>query len=94
MTQSSRRRATGAPTSLMQLLAEQGLSRAGGASLVRGNDARILRDAGEHLPAFLAAIGAAKRTVQIENYIFADDSVGRQVASALAKGARESTLSM
>ena len=72
----------------MQILAEQGLSRAGGASLVGGNDARILRDAGEHLPAFLAAIGAAKRCVQIENYIFADDSVGRQVASALVERAR------
>ncbi|MCW5604592.1 MAG: hypothetical protein KIT18_08620 [Burkholderiales bacterium] len=71
----------------MRLLAAQALSRAGGAPLVLGNDARILKDAREHYPAFLAAIGTARRTVFLENYIFADDSVGKEFLSALAERA-------
>jgi len=73
---------------LLRLLAEQALSRAGGAPLVLGNDARILKDAHEHYPAFLAAIGAARRIVYLENYIFADDRVGREIASALVERAQ------
>jgi cardiolipin synthase A/B len=73
---------------LLPILVERGLFRAGGARLVSGNDARILKDAAEHFPAFLAAIGSARRTVLLENYIFADDAVGREIAGSLVERAR------
>ena len=73
---------------LSRLLAAQALSRAGGTPLVSGNDARILKDAGEHFPAFLAAIAAAQRSVFLENYIYAEDRVGRELADALLQRAR------
>lgn len=49
-----------AAESLLRLLAGQALSRAGGAPLVSGNSARILKDAGEHYPVWLSAIGTAQ----------------------------------
>ena len=73
---------------LFRLLAEQALSRAGGAPLVPGNNARILKDAEEHFSLFLDAIGTARRTVFLENYIFADDRVGREFSAALEESAR------
>lgn len=78
-----------ATESMLRLLAQQALSRAGGAPLVPGNDVRILQDAGEHYPAWLEAIGTARRTVFFENYIFADDEVGRSFIDVLAARARE-----
>ena len=77
---------TGHP--LLPIWAERGISRTGGARLIHGNDARILKDANEHFPAFIAAIGAARRIVLLENYIFADDAVGREIADALLDRAR------
>jgi cardiolipin synthase len=73
---------------LLRLLAAQALSRAGGAPLVAGNEARILKDAREHFPAFLAAVGTARQSVFVENYIFADDGVGRELADALLQRAK------
>lgn len=75
--------------STLRLLAGQALSRAGGAPLVPGNAVRILRDAREHFPAWLAAIDAARHTVFFENYIFANDEIGREFVAALAAKARE-----
>ncbi|HKO88780.1 MAG TPA: phospholipase D-like domain-containing protein [Burkholderiales bacterium] len=72
-----------------RLLAEQALSRAGGAPLVQGNSVRILKDAEEHFPAWLSVIASAQRTVFLENYIFADDEVGSEFVSALAARARD-----
>ena len=74
---------------LLRLLAEQALSRAGGAPLVQGNAVSILKDAGEHFPAWLAAIHAASRSVHLENYIIADDEVGREFVTALAAKSSE-----
>jgi len=74
---------------LLRLLAGQALSRAGGAPLVPGNSARILKDAGEHFPVWLSAIGTACHAVFLENYIFADDDVGHEFVAALAARARE-----
>lgn len=54
-----------------------------------GNSARILKDAGEHYPVWLSAIASARRTVLFENYIFADDDVGREFVAALSAKARE-----
>ena len=72
---------------LLPILIERGLFRAGGARLISGNDARILQNAGDHFPAFLTAIAAARRIVLIENYIFADDPIGREIADALVERA-------
>jgi len=72
----------------LRRLAEQVLARAGGAPLVGGNAVRILRDAGENYPAWLAAIAEARRFILFENYIIADDATGREFVAALAERAR------
>lgn len=79
------RRAVATP---LRILAEQAFSRAAGAPLVPGNGARILQDAGENFPAWLEAIGSARRSIFFEHYIVADDPVGREFVAALAERAR------
>jgi cardiolipin synthase A/B len=69
-------------------LAEQAFSRSAGAPLIAGNQVRLLRDAGENYPAWLAAIGAARTRVHFENYILADDEIGNRFADALIERAR------
>lgn len=69
-------------------IAEQALSRAAGAPLVGGNELRLLRNASENYPAWLEAIGAARRSILFETYIWTDDHIGRQFANALAEKAR------
>ncbi len=69
-------------------MVEQAFSRATGAPLVSGNRVVLLKDAAENYPAWLAAIRAARRRIYFENYIFADDHVGRGFAEALAERAR------
>jgi cardiolipin synthase A/B len=68
--------------------AERALSRASGGPLVPGNAVRVLRNASENYPAWLAALGAARQRVCFENYIFSDDATGRTFAVALAELAR------
>lgn len=74
---------------LARAFAEQAFSRAAGAPLVPGNSVRILKDAAEHYPAWLEAIRAATRTVYFENYIVAEDRIGREFVAALAAKAAE-----
>jgi len=50
---------------------------------------RLLRDAAENYPAWLSAIGSARRSVHFENYIVHDDNVGQRFADALRAKARE-----
>jgi cardiolipin synthase A/B len=69
-------------------LAEQAFSRASGAPLIEGNAIRLLKDAQENYPAWLAAIRSARRYVQFENYIVHDDEIGREFAEALCERAR------
>jgi cardiolipin synthase len=75
------------PSLSLRVLGEQAFSRAAGAPLVPGNRIRLLRDATENYPAWLAAIEAAQRTITVESYIFADDAVGSRFADALAAAA-------
>lgn len=78
-----------APTSpFVRTLAGQAFSRAAGAPLVPGNSLRILKDAADHYPAWLDAIRSASRTICFENYIIANDPVGREFAAALTAAAR------
>jgi cardiolipin synthase len=72
----------------MRAFAEQALLRAAGAPLIGGNSVRVLKDADENYPAWLAAIGAARHSILFENYIVAGDEVGRRFVAALAEKAR------
>jgi cardiolipin synthase A/B len=85
-------RSTRAASSLARLgrdAAERALARASGGGLVGGNAVRVLNDASENFPAWLAAIEQAQHTIHLENYIFDDDTVGRRFAAALADRARD-----
>jgi cardiolipin synthase len=68
--------------------AERTFARATGADAIDGNAVRLLCDAAETFPAWLAAIRDAERTILLESYIFADDDVGREFAAALEAKAR------
>ncbi|MEO8348149.1 MAG: phospholipase D-like domain-containing protein, partial [Acidobacteriota bacterium] len=60
----------------------------GGPTMVGGNSVSILENGVQILPAMLASIRAAERSVHMEAYIFWSDSVGRQFRDALAETAR------
>jgi cardiolipin synthase A/B len=64
-------------------LANRAFFRAAESPLRKGNTVRLLKDAGENYPAWLNAIGAAKRTIHFECYIIHDDEIGRVFAAAL-----------
>jgi len=70
-------------------LLDQAFTRAAGAPLVTGNGVRLLKDAAENYPAWLAAIQGAKSRVYFENYIIRDDAVGAEFAAALKAKARD-----
>jgi cardiolipin synthase len=73
---------------LTRVLAERALSRAAGAPLTTGNSVRILQNASENYPAWLAAIRGAQHAIFFENYIIAADEIGREFAAALTERAR------
>jgi cardiolipin synthase len=70
------------------VLLDQAFTRAAGAPLVTGNEVRLLKDAAENYPAWLAAIDGAEQTVYFENYIFREDATGAEFADALSARAR------
>jgi cardiolipin synthase len=72
----------------LEPFADRAFGRATDAHLVAGNSVEILRDARENYPAWLDAIAHAERSIFFENYIIADDQVGRRFASLLAERAR------
>ncbi len=76
-------------SSTARLLADQAFSRAAGAPLIPGNSLRLLKDATENYPAWLDAIGNAKQSIHLENYIICDDVVGHRFADALIGKQRE-----
>src|SRR5512138_238486 len=67
----------------VRALADQAFSRAAGAPLIEGNSVRLLIDAAENYPAWLAAIAAARHHVHFESYIIHEDSAGQMFADAL-----------
>lgn len=73
----------------VRVLADQAFSRSAGAPLIGGNRVRLLKDAAENYPAWLAAIAAARRHVHFESYIIADDAEGRRFCDALIAKAQE-----
>lgn len=52
-----------------------------------GNRVRLLVNGEQFFPQLLAAIDAARRSITLETYIFADDNIGARVAAALAASA-------
>lgn len=70
-------------------LADQAFARAAGAPLIAGNDVRILIDAKENYPAWLAAIHAARQSIHFECYMIYEDETGAMFADALIAKARE-----
>jgi cardiolipin synthase len=52
-----------------------------------GNRVRLLVNGEQYFPQLLAAIEAARRSIHIETYIFADDNIGQRVVFALAAAA-------
>ena len=75
--------------SLKDLLPEEAFSRIAETPLVRGNGVRLLKDAAENYPAWLAAIEAAEKTIHFESYIIHEDAQGHLFADALIKKAKE-----
>jgi cardiolipin synthase len=73
----------------VRALADQAFSRAAGAPLIGGNSVRLLKNASENYPAWLDAIGSAKRYIHFESYIIHEDDTGRKFADALVGKARE-----
>jgi cardiolipin synthase len=59
-----------------------------GNAMVDGNSVEILNNGDAIFPAFLQAIRDAKRTVNLESYIFTGDRAGGLVANALIDAAR------
>lgn len=59
-----------------------------GFAMVEGNRAEILNNGDEIFPAMTRAIREAKRTVNLESYIFKDDRAGKIIAQALIDAAR------
>ena len=69
-------------------LADRAFARAAGSPPIDGNAVRLLQDGGENYPAWLAAVRGAQYSILFENYIVADDAIGREFAAALAAQAR------
>jgi len=68
---------------------ERAFERAAGAALTQNNAVRLLIDAKENFPAWLAAIESATRYVLFESYIIADDDVGHEFIDVLAAKAQQ-----
>ena len=69
-------------------VAQRALTRAAGAPLIEGNAVRLLLDAAENYPAWLAAINDARSAVFFENYIIRDDTTGVLFRDALVERAQ------
>jgi cardiolipin synthase len=58
-----------------------------GTRLVAGNKLTLLKNGAEYFPQLCADIDAAKKSVNLEIYIFAADEAGRLIADALGRAA-------
>lgn len=66
---------------------DESFERVTGAPAIRGNDVRLLIDAAENYPAWLAAIESARDRIFFESYIIHQDDQGELFANALIKKA-------
>jgi len=56
--------------------------------MVKGNRADLLQNGDEIFPAMIQAIEGAKRTINLESYIYSDDKAGALITDALVDAAR------
>jgi cardiolipin synthase A/B len=63
-----------------------------GTEFLPGNRLTLLNSGREYFPALLAAITGAQTEIHLESYIFADDPVGHDVATALCLAAQRGVL--
>jgi cardiolipin synthase len=59
-----------------------------GAAISAGNKVEVLKNGVRFFPSMLAAIRTARKTINLEFYIYWDGTVGREFAEALAERAR------
>ncbi len=59
-----------------------------GTAMVGGNEAELLKNGDQIFPAMTRDIRAAKKTVNLETYIFQPDRAGRQFADAMIEAAK------
>ena len=59
-----------------------------GTAVSEGNRVEVLRNGVQIFPSMLAAIRAARKTINLEFYIYWDGEIGRTFAEALAERAR------
>lgn len=78
----------GADIRNLRNVAQRAFTRAAGAPLIDGNAVRLLHDAAENYPAWLAAIHEGKQAILFENYIIRPDATGTAFRDALAERAR------
>ena len=71
------------------IAAKQVFARTAGAALVQENRIRILKNGQEKYPAWLDAIGAARKTLHFESYIIHTDDVGYRFADLLCTKAHK-----
>ena len=64
-------------------------SRVTGASLIRGNRLRLLKDAGANYPEWIRAIESAEKCIHFESYIIHEDQTGCRFADLLSSKARQ-----
>jgi cardiolipin synthase len=76
----------------LRLLAQQAFSRVAGAPLIPGNHVELLIDARANFDAWLEAIAGARESILVENYMFSDDEVGRELRAALVERASAGVL--
>src|SRR6185295_4891860 len=70
-------------------LSDEALSRAAGAFLIPGNRIKLLKDAAENYPAWIAAIESAEQWIHFETFIIHEDEIGREFAGLFAEKARQ-----
>ena len=70
-------------------LSDEALSRAAGAFLIPGNRIKLLKDAAENYPAWIAAIESAEKWIHFETFIIHEDEMGWKFAELFAEKARQ-----
>ena len=71
----------------LRRLARQTLSRVAGAALIGGNTVELLIDGHANFAAWVGAVRKARTSILLENYIFDDSVVSRELRDVLAERA-------
>ncbi|MBI3146688.1 MAG: cardiolipin synthase B [Pseudogulbenkiania sp.] len=80
---------TPATLEFVRQLADQAFARSAGAPLINGNTIDLLFDSTENFPEWEAALAAARHSILVEVYIFADDGFGQRIRQRLIEQAQK-----